>query len=147
MERLLASHTKVFTAQASRFATTSDTPTGPAPPPAGDTDTSGRNATFRRLLLSSCQAAFEAVPDNGVWDPKDKARYLGNVKFIGELYKKRMLSDKIMVQLHRPAPRRVTPYGAAIDATKLLAADASMGEWLERHGIAELGAELGDTDI
>ena len=42
-----------------------------------------------------CQAAFEAVPDNGVWDPKDKARYLGNVKFIGELFLKKMLSEKM----------------------------------------------------
>ena len=45
------------------------------------------------------------------------------------------------------AAARAMVGGAAIDATKLLAADASMGEWLERHGIAELGAELGDTDI
>ena len=29
----------------------------------------------------------------------------------------------------------------------ILASPGAAGEWLERHGIAELGAELGDTDI
>ena len=53
----------------------------------------------------------------------------------------------VAARLPDAAAARAMVGGAAIDATKLLAADASMGEWLERHGIAELGAELGDTDI
>ena len=53
----------------------------------------------------------------------------------------------VAARLPDAAAARAMVGGAAIDATKLLVADASMGEWLERHGIAELGAELGDTDI
>lgn len=70
---------------------------------------------FRSLLLNKCQQEFEDIFQSKplVIDPsmrpeekvelelkisKMKQRKLGNVKFIGELFKKRMLSEKIIHQ-------------------------------------------------
>ena len=68
--------------------------------------------TFKRLLLNKCQEEFEKenavdaeiakLPEDS--DPavkeqirkKAKSRMLGNIRFIGELYKSKMLTEKIM---------------------------------------------------
>jgi len=70
--------------------------------------------TFRRLLLTKCQQDFEGEPAQVVvareaWQAKDldekeiemkegwaKKAGLGHMRFIGELYKKALLSDRIM---------------------------------------------------
>lgn len=63
--------------------------------------------SFRRLLLDKCQEEFEGKHSFSLEpkvDPleleelemKTKRKSLGNVKFIGELYKERMLPEKIM---------------------------------------------------
>ena len=72
--------------------------------------------TFKRLLLNKCQEEFErennmqdeldALPDQGSEKLNDdaremvriqtKKRMLGNIRFIGELYKQKMLTEKIM---------------------------------------------------
>ena len=61
----------------------------------------GSTGQFRRLLLNKCQHEFEQESQlNEVTDDEErskiKRRMLGNIKFIGELYLKRMLMDKIM---------------------------------------------------
>jgi len=68
--------------------------------------------TFKRLLLNKCQEEFEK--ENGMGAlmaelgedasaeerenlrKKTKSRMLGNIRFIGELYKQKMLTEKIM---------------------------------------------------
>uniref|UniRef100_A0A7S1NLV2 Eukaryotic translation initiation factor 4 gamma 2 n=1 Tax=Eutreptiella gymnastica TaxID=73025 RepID=A0A7S1NLV2_9EUGL len=65
------------------------------------------HASFRRALLNRCQTEFERPPtiENAESitieerldaEKKLKARQLGNIKFIGELFKRRMLTEKIM---------------------------------------------------
>lgn len=61
----------------------------------------GSTGQFRRLLLNKCQHEFEQESQlseitNEEERGKVKRRMLGNIKFIGELYLKRMLMDKIM---------------------------------------------------
>lgn len=62
---------------------------------------------FRKLLLQRCQKEFEAKPDvEGLEDLPDDARLekelimkrasLGHIRFVGELFKQRMLSSRIM---------------------------------------------------
>ncbi|GMF34444.1 unnamed protein product [Phytophthora lilii] len=62
---------------------------------------------FRKLLLQRCQKEFEAKPDvEGLEDlPEDERREkelimkrasLGHIRFVGELFKQRMLSSRIM---------------------------------------------------
>lgn len=69
---------------------------------------------FRRLLLNQCQAAFESLlatrqPDNAVQSPETtedeeeaaarrKQQALGNVKLIGHLLSRGMLSSKLLVE-------------------------------------------------
>lgn len=60
---------------------------------------------FRKMLITLCQKEFEHAPtvDDSL-SPEEKEeqafvvkkRMMGNMKFIGELYKQRMLSEKIM---------------------------------------------------
>jgi len=68
--------------------------------------------TFKRLLLNKCQEEFEketylqdeldALPEGTPEKEKEllriraKTRMLGNIRFIGELYKQKMLTEKIM---------------------------------------------------
>ena len=68
--------------------------------------------TFKRLLLNKCQEEFEkenyieseieALPEDATEEQKEairkaaKNRMLGNIRFIGELYKQKMLTEKIM---------------------------------------------------
>ena len=65
--------------------------------------------TFRRILLNTCQDEFEGAnqahhnfePTEGEVDPeytrrKVKLRMLGNIKLIGELYKKGLLQERIL---------------------------------------------------
>ncbi|KAL3931794.1 MAG: hypothetical protein SGPRY_000977 [Prymnesium sp.] len=68
--------------------------------------------TFKRLLLNKCQEEFEKenniasamadLPEDATAEDREmlrkrtKARMLGNIRFIGELYKKKMLTEKIM---------------------------------------------------
>ncbi|KAJ7961870.1 Eukaryotic translation initiation factor 4G [Quillaja saponaria] len=66
--------------------------------------------TFKRLLLNKCQEEFERGEREG-WEEgeieqseeereqkriKARRRMLGNIRLIGELYKKRMLTERIM---------------------------------------------------
>lgn len=62
-------------------------------------------ASFRRALLNKCQVEFETpppMPDNISVEEKmdlerrQRSRQLGNIKFIGELFKRKMLTEKIM---------------------------------------------------
>eukprot|EP01102_Stenamoeba_stenopodia_P005462 TRINITY_DN1613_c0_g1_i1.p1 TRINITY_DN1613_c0_g1~~TRINITY_DN1613_c0_g1_i1.p1 ORF type:complete len:1150 (+),score=239.88 TRINITY_DN1613_c0_g1_i1:98-3547(+) len=64
--------------------------------------------TFRRILLNRCQEEFEVKPQPPPPDATDlekeefefkrKRKMLGNIKFIGELYKRKMLTEMIMHQ-------------------------------------------------
>jgi len=66
---------------------------------------------FRRVLLKNCQEEFERSeieidPSLGELERqelKDKAkrRGLGNIKFIGELFKRKMLTENIMIMCIR----------------------------------------------
>uniref|UniRef100_M4B9D5 MI domain-containing protein n=1 Tax=Hyaloperonospora arabidopsidis (strain Emoy2) TaxID=559515 RepID=M4B9D5_HYAAE len=62
---------------------------------------------FRKLLLQRCQKEFEAKPDvEGLKDLREEERLekellmkrasLGHIRFVGELFKQRMLSSRIM---------------------------------------------------
>lgn len=59
-------------------------------------------STFKRLLLNKCQEVFEStsaeLPEDATVEERKmfNARMLGNIRFIGELYKQKMLTDKIM---------------------------------------------------
>lgn len=62
-------------------------------------------ASFRRALLDKCQVEFEEAPQVPEWlspekreeyEKKVRVRQLGNIKFIGELFKRKMLSEKII---------------------------------------------------
>eukprot|EP00656_Telonema_subtile_P019165 TRINITY_DN2043_c0_g1_i17.p1 TRINITY_DN2043_c0_g1~~TRINITY_DN2043_c0_g1_i17.p1 ORF type:complete len:547 (-),score=116.98 TRINITY_DN2043_c0_g1_i17:274-1914(-) len=61
----------------------------------------GQPISFRRLLLNKCQKEFEKEQELAEVEDENergkmKRRMLGNIKFIGELYLKKMLMDKIM---------------------------------------------------
>ncbi|ELR15137.1 MIF4G domain containing protein [Acanthamoeba castellanii str. Neff] len=68
----------------------------------------GKKQNFRRLLLNRCQKEFEkktqldedadklSPEDKELREAKAKTRMFGNIIFIGELFKLRMLTDKIM---------------------------------------------------
>eukprot|EP01103_Thecamoeba_quadrilineata_P017976 TRINITY_DN6614_c0_g1_i1.p1 TRINITY_DN6614_c0_g1~~TRINITY_DN6614_c0_g1_i1.p1 ORF type:complete len:764 (-),score=152.25 TRINITY_DN6614_c0_g1_i1:155-2446(-) len=60
---------------------------------------------FKLILLNKCQVEFENRPSQQLDDSsevqeelnfKRRARIFGNINFIGELFKKRMLSEKVM---------------------------------------------------
>ncbi|KAG7324487.1 hypothetical protein KOW79_012503 [Hemibagrus wyckioides] len=78
-------------------------------------DKSGATVNFRRLLLNRCQKEFEKDKDNNeIFQQKQKEldaateeeveqrlnkarrRSLGNIKFIGELFKLKMLNEQVM---------------------------------------------------
>ena len=77
-----------------------------------ETNPEAKPHTFKRLLLNKCQEEFEK--ENSIQEQIDalgadatdaqkaqtvkavKTRMLGNIRFIGELYKQRMLTEKIM---------------------------------------------------
>eukprot|EP01012_Entosiphon_sulcatum_P068672 TRINITY_DN989_c0_g1_i1.p1 TRINITY_DN989_c0_g1~~TRINITY_DN989_c0_g1_i1.p1 ORF type:complete len:446 (-),score=70.66 TRINITY_DN989_c0_g1_i1:106-1443(-) len=69
--------------------------------------TGSRNSMFRRLLLQQCQREFERreldKPPDGIsdeaWISKQRRRKTGNMKFVGELFKKGMLTEKIIQQV------------------------------------------------
>ena len=69
----------------------------------------GKPVTFRRILLNTCQEEFEGAGKardelESIADPYERAaaakrvkvRTMGNIKLIGELYKKRMIAEKIL---------------------------------------------------
>ncbi|XP_018445089.2 eukaryotic translation initiation factor 4G isoform X2 [Raphanus sativus] len=69
----------------------------------------GKEITFKRLLLNKCQMEFERgekeeeeanrVPEEGQTEEerlKVRRRRLGNIRLIGELYKRRIMPEKIM---------------------------------------------------
>ena len=69
----------------------------------------GKPVTFRRILLNTCQEEFEGAGKardelESIADPNERAaaakrvkvRTMGNIKLIGELYKKRMIAEKIL---------------------------------------------------
>ena len=69
----------------------------------------GKPVTFRRILLNTCQEEFEGAGKardelESIADPAEKAaaakrvkvRTMSNIKLIGELYKKRMIAEKIL---------------------------------------------------
>ena len=69
----------------------------------------GKPVTFRRILLNTCQEEFEGAGKardelESIADPAERAaaakrvkvRTMGNIKLIGELYKKRMIAEKIL---------------------------------------------------
>ncbi|KAH7427227.1 hypothetical protein KP509_10G035100 [Ceratopteris richardii] len=72
----------------------------------------GEKVTFKRVLLNKCQEEFhrgekeqeeasESEQDSRVEEQEEKQlkakrRMLGNIRFIGELYKKHMLTERIM---------------------------------------------------
>lgn len=71
----------------------------------GEESKSTAYASFRRALLNKCQTEFEGPPpvpeglspeEKAEHEKKLKARQLGNIKFIGELFKRKMLTEKIM---------------------------------------------------
>jgi len=66
-----------------------------------------QKVTFRRVLLNKCQEEFESAymsddklpedpEDRLIFKEKARRRKLGNVKFIGELFKSKLLSEKII---------------------------------------------------
>jgi translation initiation factor 4G len=71
------------------------------------TDEAGNSQKFLRILLNKCQEEFE-VKEPPKMEPKPEAlddedeeskwrrRVLGNIKFIGELFKQKLLPEKIM---------------------------------------------------
>ncbi|KAF8092378.1 hypothetical protein N665_0415s0001 [Sinapis alba] len=78
-----------------------------------DFNEDGEKITFKRLLLNKCQEEFEKgekeeeeasrIAEEGQTEQereekrlKVRRRMLGNIRLIGELYKKRMLTEKIM---------------------------------------------------
>eukprot|EP00906_Rhabdomonas_costata_P001578 RCo002597 len=71
-----------------------------------DTPKTTAYASFRRALLNKCQTEFERpqVANDPSLTPEERAelegrmkkRQLGNIKFIGELFKRKMLTEKIM---------------------------------------------------
>eukprot|EP00301_Raphidiophrys_heterophryoidea_P026184 c8976_g1_i3.p1 GENE.c8976_g1_i3~~c8976_g1_i3.p1 ORF type:complete len:1057 (+),score=175.58 c8976_g1_i3:67-3237(+) len=53
--------------------------------------------SFRRALLSKCQTEFENRDDTQM-TPMGRKRKLGNIRFVGELFKQRMLPEKIIIR-------------------------------------------------
>ena len=96
--------------------------------PEGGEDTPPKQVSFKRLLLNRCQEEFERTPDKEEWDKlsdmekveedrKMRLRMKGNVKFIGELYKVKLLSVKIMHEcIHRLLADIVNPEQENIEA-------------------------------
>uniref|UniRef100_A0A8C1ZL31 Eukaryotic translation initiation factor 4 gamma, 1a n=1 Tax=Cyprinus carpio TaxID=7962 RepID=A0A8C1ZL31_CYPCA len=72
------------------------------------TDKPGVTVNFRKLLLNRCQKEFEKDKDDDVifeqkqkeldaaTEEEERQRSLGNIKFIGELFKLKMLTEPIM---------------------------------------------------
>ena len=61
---------------------------------------------FRSLIINSCQRKFEQNLKANLEAPdsifqKRKRRYVGNIRFIGELYNLHMLTDRIMHEIIR----------------------------------------------
>ena len=72
-------------------------------------DDGGKPMTFRRILLNTCQEEFEGAGKareelESIVDPAERAaatkrvkvRTMGNIKLIGELFKKKMIAEKIL---------------------------------------------------
>ena len=69
----------------------------------------GKPMTFRRILLNTCQEEFEGAGQartelSTITDPAERAaatkrvklRTMGNIRLIGELFKKKMIAEKIL---------------------------------------------------
>ncbi|KAI4364681.1 hypothetical protein MLD38_020738 [Melastoma candidum] len=106
--------------------------------------------TFRRLLLNKCQEEFERgereqeeadkvhdegeakLSEEGREEKRVKARrrMLGNIRFIGELYKKKMLTEKIMHEcIKKLLGQHQTPHEEDIEALcKLM---STIGEMID----------------
>jgi hypothetical protein len=115
---------------------------------------SGKKMSFRRLLLNQCQEEFEKEKKLTVLTPAEKAelsaadremteltarktkvRSLGNIIFIGELFKEKMLNEVIMhecvVRLLKPAAGTTAtrPDEESLECLcKLL---STVGKWLD----------------
>merc|ERR1740130_160620 len=83
-----------------------------APAESGDDEARKKaNSSFKRVLLTQCQVEFEKVsPDPADFETaedheaemdKYRKRSAGNIKFVGELYKIELLTEKIMHQCIR----------------------------------------------
>ena len=60
-----------------------------------DNNGQAETQSFKRLILNQCQAEFEKE-NKGEPDAGEKKRMLGTIRFIGELFVRRMLSSSIM---------------------------------------------------
>jgi translation initiation factor 4G len=66
-------------------------------------ETNGKPIAFRRILLDTCQEAFEGannlraeIKEKTAPDRAVKLRSLGNIRFMGELFKQKMVPEKIV---------------------------------------------------
>jgi len=69
--------------------------TEPNPPPPYNVKGKAKRSPFKRLLANKCQMEFEFVEQHKVLADQ-RGRVLGVIRFIGELFKNHMLSEKIM---------------------------------------------------
>ncbi|XP_053293887.1 eukaryotic translation initiation factor 4 gamma 3-like [Pleuronectes platessa] len=60
------------------------------------TDKPQDTVNFRKLLISRCHMEFQKEKVEDVVKDFSQRRYIGNIKFIGELYKVKMLNDFIV---------------------------------------------------
>ncbi|KAK9715570.1 hypothetical protein RND81_06G173800 [Saponaria officinalis] len=70
-------------------------------PPYPPIEEGAKEITFRRVLLNACQYAYETydVQKHEVLEGVLKLRFLGNIRFIGELLKFRMITDRIVLDI------------------------------------------------
>ncbi|KAL8167915.1 hypothetical protein V2J09_009414 [Rumex salicifolius] len=79
------------------------------------TNPNGKEITFKRLLLNTCQEAFECRTKARL----NKLHTLGNIQFIGELFKQKVVLEKIVhliVQVLLGADNMVCPEEENVEA-------------------------------
>eukprot|EP00123_Amoebidium_parasiticum_P015127 comp22798_c0_seq2/m.35745 comp22798_c0_seq2/g.35745 ORF comp22798_c0_seq2/g.35745 comp22798_c0_seq2/m.35745 type:complete len:1210 (-) comp22798_c0_seq2:692-4321(-) len=122
----------------------------PETPGQSDAEKKKKEYNFRRLLLNKCQVEFEkerdipprqegvAAEDEDIKVVRARLRMFGNIKFIGELFKRHMLTEKIMHECvkqllsadKRAGNDKKLPSEEAIEClTKLL---STVGKMLDR---------------